>query len=600
MSIFRKLSWPDPSSDAGLVLRLLTTFGAAHKGAYTLSFLFLGAAAACTAFTAYLIGDVVNQVYLNRSLSALVFLSLVIVAVFTIKGLATYAQAVILARVSNRIVAENQIGMFDILVTAGLDYFADKHSSEFMMRVTQGARAVAAVLNMLVTAVGRDLLTLIGLIGVMVTHDPFLSLIGLLVMPPAILNLRHLMKRTKAIALYEFAGGVRVFEILQETIQGFRTIKAFSLEDEMRSRVKDSVLNVEKAANKMARVANRSTPLMETLGGISVALVFLYGGYRVLVLGATPGEFISFTTAFLLAYEPAKRVARLNVELSSQLVVVKMLFDTIDIKGTESEEGTPSKSIPNGRIEFSDVEFCYRPGEPVLRKTNFVAEPDKFTALVGPSGGGKSTILSLILRLYTQQAGTIAIDGIDIREISRRSLREQIAYVGQDVFLFTGTVRENIRLGKLSATEEEIIKAAKAAHAHEFISILPNGYDTPVGESGSLFSGGQRQRIAVARALIRNSRIILLDEATSSLDSESEREVQSAIAELRKGRTCLAVAHRLHTIFSADCIHVVESGVIVESGHHAELMQKKGRYADFFSVHLQQGIAAPQEQSVTG
>lgn len=600
MPIFRKLSWPDPSSDAGLVLRLLTTFGGAHKAAYALSFLFLGAASICTAFTAYLIGDVVNQVYLNRSLSALIILSLVIVAVFTIKGLATYAQAVILAQVSNRIVAENQIGMFDILVTAGLDYFADKHSSEFMMRVTQGARAVAAVLNMLVTAAGRDLLTLIGLIGVMVTHDPFLSLLGLLVMPPAILNLRQLMKRTKAIALFEFAGGVRVFEILQETIQGFRIVKAFSLEDEMRSRVKESVLKVEKAANKMARVANRSTPLMETLGGISVALVFLYGGYRVLVLGATPGEFISFTTAFLLAYEPAKRLARLNVELSSQLVVVKMLFDTLDIKGTESEESAASRSIADGRIKFTDVEFCYRPGEPVLRKINFVAEPDRFTALVGPSGGGKSTILSLILRLYTQQAGTIDIDGIDIREISRQSLREQIAYVGQDVFLFTGTVKENIRFGKLSATEEEIIRAAKAACAHEFISSLPNGYDTPVGESGSLFSGGQRQRIAVARAFVRNSRIILLDEATSSLDSESEREVQSAVAELRKGRTCLAVAHRLHTISSADCIHVVESGVIVESGSHAELLHKKGRYADFYYVHLEQEIVSPQKQSVTG
>jgi ATP-binding cassette subfamily B protein len=203
--------------------------------------------------------------------------------------------------------------------------------------------------------------------------------------------------------------------------------------------------------------------------------------------------------------------------------------------------------------------------------------------------------LSLILRLYTQQAGTIAIDGIDIREISRRSLREQIAYVGQDVFLFSGTVRENIRLGKLSATEEEIIKAAKAAHVHDFISCLPNGYDTPVGESGSLFSGGQRQRIAVARALIRNSKIILLDEATSSLDSESEREVQSAIAELRKGRTCLAVAHRLHTIFSADCIHVVESGAVVESGRHAELIHKKGRYADFYYGHLGQEIVEPHE-----
>jgi subfamily B ATP-binding cassette protein MsbA len=313
----------------------------------------------------------------------------------------------------------------------------------------------------------------------------------------------------------------------------------------------------------------------------------IYGGYRVVETGATPGQFFSFLAAFLLAYEPAKRLARLNLDLNTSLVGVRILYEVIDSPaGEPDDEDRPSLKLNTARLEFTDVHFAYKLGPPVLRGTSFVAERGKLTALVGPSGGGKSTVLNLILRFYDLDSGRIVIDGQDIAAVSRHSLREHIAYVGQIVHLFRGSIRDNIALGKLGASTDEIVAAAKAAHAHDFIENFPAGYDTPVGEQGLQLSGGQRQRVAIARALIKDAPIILLDEATAALDSESEHAVQEAIAELCKGRTTIAIAHRLSTIMHADSILVVENGMIVESGRHEELLRKGGRYASFYRLQL--------------
>jgi subfamily B ATP-binding cassette protein MsbA len=464
---------------------------------------------------------------------------------------------------------------------------SDRHSSEFAARLSAGAAATAQVLNLVVGALGRDLLTLIGLASVMVIQDPFLSLVTLIVFPPAMLLLRKMIRRVRSIARSQFTGGTRIIETMQETLQGIRIVKAFTLEDTMRARFDQNVADVERETNKMARVASRSSPLMETLGGIAVALAIVYGGYATIMTGASPGSFFSFMTAFLLANEPAKRLARLNLDLNSALVSVRVLFDVVDSKPTEMpDEDRPPLHITNGRVEFANVNFAYRSDEPVLRNLSFVAEPGQTTALVGPSGGGKSTIVNLILRLYEVQSGAITIDGQDIAGVSRISLRRKIAYVGQDVFLFRGTVRENIACGKPGATEDEIVAAAKAAHAHEFIAGFPRGYDTPVGEYGLQLSGGERQRIAVARALIKDAHLILLDEPTTALDSESERMVQDAIAHLMQGRTTIVIAHLLHTVVHADRILVVEGGRVVESGRHEELLRKGTRYASFYRLQL--------------
>jgi ATP-binding cassette subfamily B protein len=408
--------------------------------------------------------------------------------------------------------------------------------------------------------------------------------------------LRRLIRRVRAIVKTQFTGGTQTIETLQETLQGLRVVKAFTLEDEMRRRFDASVSAVRHEADKWARVSNRASPLMETLGGFTIALVIIYSGYLIIYTGAAPGGFISFLAAFLLAYEPAKRLARLNLELTNHLVGVRILFEVMDSPATEPvDDDKPALKLTTARVEFADVRFFYRPNEPVLRGMSFVAEPGKVTALVGPSGGGKSTVLNLLLRFYEAAGGSITIDGQEIGAVSRRSLRQQIGYVGQTVHLFRGTIRDNIRYGKPGASEAEIVAAAKAAHAHDFILNFPEGYDAPVGEHGHQLSGGQRQRIEIARALIKDAPIILLDEATAALDSESERHVQDAIRELCKGRTTLVIAHRLSTIMHSDRILVIENGAVVEAGRHDELLRKGGRYASFHRLQLQEQAPAAAE-----
>src|SRR6478672_1809857 len=572
-----------------LVRRLLTEQGLAHWPRYAIAFSLMALAAACTALSAYLIGSVINQAYVNRNLQGIITLGFITVALFAIKGFATYGHSVMLLQIGNRIIADNQRAVFGKLLNEGLGFYSDRHSTEFIARLTTGAAAATQVINLLITSVGRDLLSLIGLIIVMVVQDPLMSFFSFVVAPPAFFILRKLVRRIYSIARTQFHGGTRIIETLQETLQGIRIVKAFTLEDVMRERFDRNVSAVEYEANKMARVSNRASPLMETFGGCAIAMAVTYGGYRVIETGATPGQFFSFITAFLLAYEPAKRLARLNIELNTALVGVRILFEVIDSPPSEPlDTNKPDMQIKTARLTFDDVYFVYRSDEPVLRGISFTAEPGKLTALVGPSGGGKSTIFNLILRFYDAKLGRVIIDEQDVTQVSRRSLRQHIAYVGQDVFLFRGTVRENIEFGKPGASEDEIVAAAKAAYAHDFIMSFPRGYETPVGERGLQLSGGQRQRVAIARALIKNAPIILLDEATAALDAESEGLVQEAIAHLTQGRTTMVIAHRLQTVTHADRIYVIEDGRVTESGRHDELLHEGGRYASFYRLQLKE------------
>jgi ATP-binding cassette, subfamily B, bacterial MsbA len=599
VTISATASSADDYSTYALVRRLLVDEALEHWPRYALAFALMGIAAAGTALTAYLLGSMTNEAYVNRNYHGIVVIGIIAMVIFTAKGFATYGSTVTLSRIGNSIIADNQRRLFDKLLREDIGFFADRHSSEFIARLTTGAAAVSGVINLLITAIGRDLMSLIGLCVVMVIQDPAMSLIGFVAAPPAFYFLRKVIRRVRGIARLQFTGGTRIIETMQEALQGMRMVKAFGLEDEMRRRLNESVTAVQYESNKMARVANRASPIMEMLGGFTVALASIYGGYRVVETGATPGEFVSFMAAFLLAYEPAKRLARLNIDLNNNLVGVRVLYEILDTPaGEPSDDNRPALQLSQSRVEFDHVNFAYRADAPVLQGINLVAQPGQVTALVGPSGGGKSTVLNLLLRFYDVGSGQILIDDQNIATVSRGSLRHQIAYVGQIVHLFRGTIRENIALGKLRASDAEIIAAAKAAHAHDFIMGFPLGYDTQVGEHGLQLSGGQRQRISIARALIKNAPIILLDEATASLDSESERHVQEAVAELCKGRTTLVIAHRLSTIMHADTILVIENGQVVESGRHDELLRKNGRYASFYRLQLREQSSPAQDMIV--
>ena len=409
----------DPYGAAILIRRLITEQGMAYWRRYLAAFALMAVSAAMTAASAYLLGEVINQAYVDRNVRGIFMLSSVVLVIFIVKGAATYGHSVILSQISNAILANNQRRLFAKLMNENIGFFSQRHSSEFLARLTAGATSVTQVLNLLINAVGRDLLSLIGLVAVMVMQDPYMSLLGALVAPPAMIVLRKLVKRIKGLAHSQFHGTADIMETMQESLQGIRTVKAFTLERTMSERIDASIAAVEQTNNKMARVSNRASPLMETLGGFAIAGGLMYGGYRVVAMGATPGQFFSFLTAFLLAYEPAKRLARLNIELNSSLIGARKLLEIVDSPASEPDDSDkPALKLTDARVELRDVTFAYRTDEPVLNRMSFVAEPGRMTALVGPSGGGKSTVLALLLRLYEVTQGDILIDGQVIADVS--------------------------------------------------------------------------------------------------------------------------------------------------------------------------------------
>ncbi|MBM3566097.1 MAG: ATP-binding cassette domain-containing protein [Alphaproteobacteria bacterium] len=567
--------------------RLLKDSVRPYAGWLALAILCMAVMAGATAASAWLMKPVVNDVFIGKDATMLWLVGGAVLATFLVKGLANYAQSALMSFVGLRIVADTQNRLFAHLAHMDLQFFHDNSTGRLISRFTVDAGALRAAVSNVLTGFGKDLLSVVGLVAVMVVQDPQLSLAAIIIFPLAIWPIVRLGRRMRRVTANTQEEMGQFTTLLEQAFQGIRVVKAYVMEEYEKRRVGSLVERIFRLSQKAARVRARSSPIMETLGGLAVALVIVYGGSRVIAGTTDAGSFFSFITALLLAYEPVKRLANLNASLQEGLAGAQRLFAVLDLvpKVREAAGAIPLRSGP-GDVKLDNVRFSYVPGHPALDGVTVEAPAGRTVALVGPSGAGKSTILNLVPRFYDPDAGAVLIDGQDARRLTFASLNGAIALVSQEITLFDDTVRANIAYGRAGATEEEIVAAARAAAAHEFIVALPQGYDTVVGEQGVKLSGGQRQRLAIARAMLKNAPILLLDEATSALDSEAERQVQAALGALMKGRTTLVIAHRLSTVMNADRIYVVDGGRIVEQGTHAELLAKGGAYARLYAMQF--------------
>jgi ATP-binding cassette, subfamily B, bacterial MsbA len=584
-----------PATGAVKVLsRLAREYGLEHKWSYVGAGLMLGLSAGCTALVAGLLRPVLNGMATAARFPEMRLLAFAVLGLFLLRGLTTFGAQILLARVGNRIIATVQARVFDHLLRQNMLYFQDRHSSEFVARLSLAANGVRDSLQVLVQALTRDVLGVATLVAVMLWRDPLIGALALCALPIAGIFLARVIRRVRSFARRSFDGSTQIIHTMTEAVLGMRIIKAFNLEGEMRQRMTASIRIVERSANRMAAGGAAAALITDSMAGVVIGFAIFYGSWRVTVGHGDVGAFGSFLGALLLAYEPMKRLGRLNVDIQNGLVSTRLIYDVLDAPlGEPPQTSLPKLAVSHGRIAIEKARFAYRPGEYVIDGLDLTAEPNETTALVGPSGGGKTTILGIIQRFYALSEGRVTIDGQDISAVDLASLRDRIAFVSQDVFLFRGSIRDNIAVGRSGATEAEIIEAARKAHAHDFILQFAASYDTNVGEQGAQLSGGQRQRIAIARAILKDAPILLLDEPTAALDSESEREVQKALDGLRAGRTTLVVAHRLQTIVDSNKIWVIEAGRAVETGEHHELIARRGAYYAFFAAQFGARAALP-------
>jgi len=553
----------------------------------SVAFIFIILTSFTTAITAWLLDPAIKEIFENKNIKMLYIIPLAIVFTFVLKAFSIYGTKIVTIKVGIKIIKNIQTLMAQKFLLSDISHITKKHSGKYLSNFTNDTRILFDVLTGVVVTLFKETFTLIALLGLMFYQDWQLSLLAIIMIPIAAFSSKNLGKKMGKKVRISLEASDKFMKFLSEIIKGSWLIKIYQKEEEELKKISLIIDERFKAIKKVEQTRLGAGPIMEIISSIAIAIVVFFAGYRSLQGAITLGEFVSFLAALMLAYQPVKALAGINVGIQEGIAAAKRIYEIIDQKNEIiNDKNAPSLKLRNATLEFRNISFIYPDGTQALKNLSAKIEGGKKVGLVGISGSGKTTFLNLIPRFFNLKNGTILIDDQNINNINLNSLRKEISLVSQDVILFDDTIKSNILYGNSSASHDEIISACKFAAAQDFIEKLPNKYETIIGENGIKLSGGQKQRLSIARAILKNSSIILLDEATSSLDSESEVIIQKAIENLTKNKTTIIIAHRLSTIIGCHKILVFDNGRIVAEGNHEFLVNNSQIYKSLYDKQV--------------
>ena len=570
-----------------LVKRIFRTQVKRYIPELSITFLFIILTSLTTAATAWLLDPAIKEIFENKNTKMLYIIPIAIIITFIIKAFAVYGTRIVTIKVGIKIIKNIQTLMAKKFLLSDISHITKKHSGKYLSHFTNDTGVLFGVLTGAVVTLFKESFTLIALLGLMFYHDWQLSLLAIIMIPIAAISSKNLGKKMGKKVNISLEASDKFMKFLSEIIKGSWLIKIYQKEEEELKRISMIIDERFKAIRKVEQTRLGAGPIMEVISAIAIAVVVFFAGYRSMQGAITLGEFVSFLAALMLAYQPVRALAGINIGIQEGISAAKRIYELIDEKNEiYHDENAPSLKLNNASVEFKNISFTYPDGTQALKNLSAKIEGGTKVGLVGVSGSGKTTFLNLIPRFFHLKNGSILIDNQNINDINLNSLRKEISLVSQDVILFDDTIKANILYGNALASNEEIIKACKFAAAEDFVEKLPNKYETIIGENGIKLSGGQKQRLSIARAILKNSSIILLDEATSSLDSESESVIQKAIENLTKNKTTIIIAHRLSTVMNCDKILVFENGQIIEEGKHEFLVNNSSTYKKLYEKQI--------------